>query len=146
MRFVGNHIIPYLILVVILTNCSPSPSNEANNEESIVADSDLTACQRYDEVDLKMLNTIKQINSEYQNDEKFLYALKEAQIYWIQYRNRQAKAVFTLQPKQYDYPVGECKCELYTELTLIRIKELERWLKGVSPDEDCPGSYKVVNQ
>lgn len=105
--------------------------------------SDKTVCEIYDEVDLKMLNIIELISDEYQHDEKFLAAFKDAQIYWIQYRNRQAKAVFPLQPKEYEYNVGDCKCKLYTELTRIRIKELEKWLDGVSADEECPGSFKV---
>ena len=125
-----------LTLSLLFVSCS---------ESSKVENSDLTVCERYDEIDLKMLNTIKQITAEYQGDEKFLDAFKDAQIYWIQYRNRQIKAVFPLQPKDYDYDVGACKCELYSELTTIRINELERWLQGVPAEENCAGSFKVLN-
>ena len=106
---------------------------------------ELNACQQLDEIDLKMLNIIKQIEQEYQHDEAFIAALKDAQLFWTQYRNRQVKAVFPLSPKNYDYEVGECKCEIYRDLTGLRVKELQKWLDGVSSEVTCQGSYKVLN-
>ena len=106
---------------------------------------ELTACQQLDEIDLKMLNIVKQIEQEYQHDEVFIAALKDAQLFWTQYRNRQVKAVFPMSPKNYDYEIGECKCEIYRDLTGLRVKELQKWLDGVSAEVTCPGSYKVLN-
>ncbi len=115
----------------MVSGCSQSPET--------------TACKQLDEIDLEMLNIIKQIEQEYQQDEEFMLALKDAQLFWTQYRNRQVKAVFTKSPKNYDYLVGECKCEIYRDLTALRVKELQKWLDGVSPEVTCKGSYKVTN-
>ncbi len=102
-----------------------------------------TACEQLDEIDLQMLNMIKQIKNEYKHDQKFLAAFNDAQLYWTQYRNRQVKAIFPLTPNKYEYNVGECKCEVYRDLTKLRVKELQKWLDGVPENTTCKGSYKV---
>lgn len=101
-----------------------------------------TACEQLDEIDLEMLNLIDQINKLYQDDKSFLKAFKDSQIYWIQYRNRQVKAVYPLSPRKYDFDVGECKCEVYRDLTKIRVKELKKWIEGM-PESQCQGSIPI---
>ncbi len=102
-----------------------------------------TVCEQFDEVDLEMLTLIDDIKKEYAGKKEFLKAFDDAQIYWIQYRNRQIKAIFPFSPKQYKYDVGDCKCEVYRELTEVRIKELRKWVEGVPKSEICRGSYKT---
>ena len=137
-----------VIMVILLLGCSKN-SEEFTTTDSVVSSEFVyeasTPCKQLDEIDLRMLNIIKQIEQEYQHDEIFLFAFNDAQIFWTQYRNRQVKAVFPLPPKKYDYPVGECKCEIYRDLTELRVKELQKWIDGVPSDITCTGSYKLIN-
>ena len=127
-RYVGIVISATIVLTTLL-QCAPPEMQ--------------TACEQLDEIDLQMLNMIKQIKSEYEHDQKFLAAFNDAQLYWTQYRNRQVKAIFPLSPNKYEYNVGECKCEVYRDLTKLRVKELQKWLDGVPENTTCKGSYKV---
>ena len=100
----------------------------------------LPPCKEYSKADLEMLDLIDQIKEENKEDMVFLKAFDEAQIYWVQYRNRQVKAVFPLSPRKYDFNVGDCKCEIYSDLTKLRIEELRKWVVGV-PEGNCAGTY-----
>jgi len=116
----------------------------SNQSEQRSFNPDKTACQQLDEIDLEMLNLVKQIKAEYRDDEVFIAALNDAQTFWTQYKNRQVKAVFPLSPKNYDYDVGECKCEIYRDLTVLRVKELQKWIDGVAAEVTCRGTYQVA--
>ncbi len=98
-------------------------------------------CKEFDKIDLEMLQIIDEINSRYAEDRKFIAAFKDAQIYWIQYRNRHIKAIYPLEPKKYDFDVGKCKCEVYSTLTLKRIEELKQWVDGVPEAAGCEGTF-----
>lgn len=102
-------------------------------------------CKELDAVDKKMLDMVEQIKGEYKSDRVFLTYFKNSQIYWTQYRNRQVQAIFPPDSprRKYEYDTGPCKCEVYRDLTEIRIKELQKWLDGVPKDTNCRGSYKI---
>lgn len=127
-----------LMLVMLLSFCS---QKKAENNDFTEND-DKTACEQLDEIDRVMLDLIEEIKEKKKDDKLFLTAFKDAQIYWIQYRNRQVKAVFPMSPNKYDYNVGECKCAIYRDLTLLRVEELKRWTKETPYTEDCPGTIQ----
>jgi uncharacterized protein YecT (DUF1311 family) len=102
----------------------------------------LAPCDALTQADREMLDLIEEIENEYQNDKEFITAFKNSQVYWVQYRNRQVKAVYPKSPKKYDFDVGACKCELMREMTELRIIELRRWTEGI-PESQCAGSYKT---
>lgn len=102
-------------------------------------------CKELDEVDRKMLDMVEQIKDEYKSNRVFLTYFKNSQIYWTQYRNRQVQAIFPPDSprRKYEYDTGPCKCEVYCDLTEIRIRELQKWLDGVPKSTICRGSYKI---
>lgn len=126
-------VIPAMALagILFLNSCAEQ------QEESINHD----FCAQLDAIDLKMLNLIKEIEEKYKADKAFIKAFKDAQVYWVQYRNRHVKAIFPLSPRKYAYDVGECKCEVYRDLTQDRVKQLQKWVEGVDEDKTCKGSY-----
>lgn len=103
---------------------------------------DFDPCDALTKVDREMLDLVAEIEKDYKDDEVFITAFKESQIYWTQYRNRQVKAVFPLSPRKYDFDVGECKCELMSAMTSARIEELKKWTIGIGSNH-CHGTYKV---
>lgn len=135
-----NILVLTALIVLCFTRCErEKPENNTNEIKFLSGD----PCKQLDEIDKKMLDMIEQIKEEYKGDKGFILAFNDAQVYWIQYRNRQVKAMFPKSPRKYKYDVGECKCKAYRDLTVIRVKELQKWLDGVSPSETCTGSYKI---
>jgi uncharacterized protein YecT (DUF1311 family) len=107
------------IAFILLISCQSNPKQNP--------------CDKFDALDLKMLKLIELIEKKNSSNKRFLNSFKESQIYWIQYRNRQLKALYPLNNEHYEKEFGSdynlCKCVEHTRLTKIRIKELERWVE-----------------
>ncbi|REE00481.1 lysozyme inhibitor LprI family protein [Marinoscillum furvescens] len=122
-----------LSFLISLAACQKNP----NNTES------KTSCTHYDQVDKEMLDLINKIEQKYAGEKRFIDRLTEAQVYWVQYRDRQVRALFPRDVKDYKKEHGEsyfvCKCDELIRLTNLRIAELNRWMEGSS---DCPNSIR----
>lgn len=103
-------------------------------------------CSELDAVDLEMLNIHKEIMERYKSEERFLRRLQDAQVYWIQYKDRHIRSLYPLEKKYYEDEYGrtynQCKCKEATRLTRLRVKELRIWLNGPS-DQECPTSVNI---
>lgn len=124
----------YLVLVVILSTAACTQQNK-----------DFDHCEELNVVDREMLDIIDQIEEKYKDDQEFLTRFKDAQIYWIQYKDRHVRAMFPYKKKYYKENFGMtynyCKCKEWIRLTKLRNKELRRWLDGPSKEqEECPNS------
>lgn len=104
-------------------------------------------CDELDAVDLEMLQKLDRIREDYKKEKSFLKRFNEAQIYWIQYKDRHVRALYPEKKEDYKKNYGMqynyCKCAEYTMLTKARNAELDRWIKPKSSEkEDCPTSVK----
>jgi uncharacterized protein YecT (DUF1311 family) len=121
-----------VLLVVIGNSCQSTSGFESD-------------CQELDAVDLEMLTIYKSIEKKYKGEERFLKRLQDAQVYWIQYKDRHVRSLYPLEKKYYtdNYSIqyNQCKCKESTKLTKLRAKELKVWLDGPKI-EDCPSSIK----
>jgi len=88
----------FTVIITVFLVISCDTKNDKTESTTNYWDENVSACQQLDQVDLKMLNMLKEIKKVYKNDKPFIKALENAQIYWIQYRNRQVKAIFPLSP------------------------------------------------
>lgn len=104
---------------------------------------ELSTCQKFDARDLEMNQLYNQVTLDYADSLKFLKRLKRSQVYWIQYRDAQIKALYPDDKERYGASYSECKCQLYLDFTERRIKELSIWIEGVPEKPDCPNSVKV---
>ncbi|MEO1096317.1 MAG: lysozyme inhibitor LprI family protein [Bacteroidota bacterium] len=102
-------------------------------------------CAELDAIDLEMLQVHEKIKSKYSGDERFLQRLQDAQVYWIQYKDRHIRALYPLEKKNYKEKYGktynQCKCKEAARLTYLRVEELKIWLDGPI-DPECPTSIK----
>lgn len=125
----------YLLLAFGIWSCNPQTSADP--------------CAAFDASDLEMLTLIKQLNEKFKSDTKFKYRLDEAQVAWIQYRDRHLR---TLYPEGYNAyrkefgaeVLNPCKCLELDRLTKVRIAELKMWFEGSEQAQsDCPST---INQ
>jgi len=118
--------------IIILASCNKTNVKYADS------------CEEFNAIDLQLLNTIESINEKYKREKLFLQHFKNSQIYWIQYRDRQVRALYPLKKEDYSKQYGEsyglCKCKELTKLSKIRLKELERWLNEPNKTAECPNS------
>lgn len=122
-----------LMLLIALSSCGKKSGYE-------------NPCKELDAVDLEMLNIHKQIQKEYADDPLFLQKLQDAQVYWIQYKNRHIRSLYPkdskFYKKNYDKQYNYCKCAEAARLTVLRVKEMKLWLDGKHSGNDCPSSIR----
>lgn len=141
----------YLIIMVLFhLSCSTKPSPEVNSAEPDSEKKFGSKCEELDHVDKQMLDLHEAIKQSYAEDPKFLRRLMDAQVYWIQYKDRHIKSIYPLDSKYYKRTFGpdynECKCAEAARLTRLRIEELKLWVEGVTAIyEDCPTSFNPGN-
>lgn len=123
-----------LITVIVITTFSCQQSDTTSGK---------SVCETYDQTDKVMLDLIDQIEQKYVDDRRFLNRLSDAQVYWVQYRDRHIRALFPRDIKDYKKEhkdrYFDCKCEELTKLTKQRISELSRWMGAAT---DCPNSIR----
>ncbi len=108
--------------------------------------SDVNPCVEFDALDLAMNNIYRNIRSQHAVEEKFLKRFIDAQVFWIQYRNRHIRALYPGDfddfRKKYGKPVfNACKCKELSRLTKIRIEELKMWFDPEPENQsECPDS------
>ena len=119
-----------IILLSLMTSCTDSEIKDS--------------CTELDRLDKKMLEVIDSIENKYFDQEAFLNRLRDAQIFWIQYKDRHVRALYPLNKNYYSKTFGvdynECKCAEWARLTKNRIEELSIWLDGASRYDECPAS------
>jgi len=123
----------FLILLTASLSCT-NDSQEIKYE---------TPCDELDAVDLEMNETLSAVEEKFKQEKIFLAKLKNAQIKWIQYKDRHVDALFpkkqSFYEKNYKEDYNQCKCREWARLTKLRTEELKSWLKEGS-DNDCPSS------
>lgn len=137
-----KNLILILATCFLIIGCTKSSKNE-----EFISYTDI--CEGYDAIDLEMLETIEQIESENKEDIKFLERFRDSQIYWIQYKDRHLRSLYPedwdlYYRKNYGKQVfNSCKCKELIRLTNLRIKELKWYLEAGGPDgqTECPSSW-----
>lgn len=118
-------VLTVIVLLLLLSGCNKNTKN-------------LSECEIYDSLDLKMLQTYDSIEKKYEGNKEFLKRLVLAQVDWIQYRDTHIRLLWPLKKENYDNYV-ECKCKVLNEFTRIRIEQLQVWIKEEEMF-DCPSS------
>ena len=97
--------------------------------------SDLTqdACARYKKSDQALNATYAKVLKDYARDPQFEAKFKQAQRAWIAFRDAHLEARFPKADKQSEYGSAypTCRCNVLTELTEQRTKELKVWVDGI---------------
>lgn len=103
---------------------------------------DIDHCKNLDQLDRQMLNTISLIESKYATEKELLRRFGDAQIFWIQYKDRHVRALYPMKKNYYSDTFGDdynqCKCKEWARLTQVRIDEISTWLEGTNTYKDCP--------
>lgn len=101
-------------------------------------------CDRWNELANEMQVVIGQIQKKYEGETLFLKRLDEAQVYWLQYKERHMKMLYPsgydVTRKKYGKEVfNPCKCKELSRLFELRVDELKVFLEGPRKgQEDCP--------
>jgi hypothetical protein len=102
-------------------------------------------CATFDEIDVKIVALMDEIQIKHKGDRPFLDAFNMEQVYWVQYRDRRLRAIY---PKKWDQHYRKnngkkvfnpCKCRELLRLSERRIEDLQMYLIGGPIDQqDCP--------
>lgn len=94
------------------------------------------------EADKELNRVYSTINQVYRGDKEFLTALKKSQLAWIKFREAEYEAHYPSKDKQAMYGTAYSMCIdlVEVDITIHRIVELKRWLKGVGEGDVCGGS------
>lgn len=124
----------YLLLAFALLYATPSfAQSQVDMVKSAQAD--------YFKADKRLNQVYNQIQLAYRNDKVFLKDLKQAQLAWIMFRDKQVALRYPARPG-----VGTatpmCRFAYTQELTEQRIAELQKWLDGIPEGDVCTGTIR----
>ena len=141
----SNHNL-FLLGVLTLLHCSsPREKTEQISYKDV--------CEGYDVIDAEMLQVIDKIEEVFSADRQFLARFRDSQVYWIQYKDRHLRALYSkdwdlFYRKNYSKQVfNSCKCKELIRLTELRVKELKWYLNdGPSDQNDCPSAWNTKKE
>jgi uncharacterized protein YecT (DUF1311 family) len=131
-----------LIIIVLLITAFPSYSQTqaGMNKEAAAA---------YKNTDKKLNDVYQKIIKLYSANDLFIKNLKAAQRIWLQYRDAQIELRYPKENEDYyGSSLPMCKLNYSAELTNVRAKELEEWIKEPAEGEICNGTvgeFKPAN-
>jgi len=108
------------------------------------------SCDNFNSLAAEMENVIDKIKIKYASEDLFLRRFDDAQVYWLQYKERHMKMLY---PDGYDVTrkkygrdtFNPCKCKELERLFTLRVDELETFLSGPRKgQEECPTSNNVI--
>jgi uncharacterized protein YecT (DUF1311 family) len=104
------------------------------------------ACTQYKKAHQALNATYVRVLKDYARDPQFLAKLKQAQRAWIAFRDAHLEARFPKTDKQAEYGSAypTCRCNVLTELTEQRERELKIWADGIPEGDVCNGSVKTA--
>jgi uncharacterized protein YecT (DUF1311 family) len=110
------------------------------------ADMNQDACAQYKKADQSLNVTFAKVLKDYAKDPQFLAKLRQAQRAWIAFRDAHLEARFPKADKQAQYGsvYPTCRCNVLTELTQQRARELKTWADGIPEGDVCNGSVKMA--
>jgi len=121
------------ILIIISLSSFSQTQFEMNKESS----------ETYLKLEQELKNVYNQIITEYKNDSIFIDKLKNSQQLWVKFRDAEVEMLFPEPDKRiYGSMYSMCYIGYLSELTKVRIAELEEWLKPIPKGEGCRGSKK----
>lgn len=125
-------IISTLLFAISLTACNQQESDP------------FKSCDNFNQLASKMEIVIGEIKNKYEGETQFLKRLDNAQVYWLQYKERHMKMLY---PEGYDVTrkkygrevFNPCKCKELERLFDLRVDELKTFLNGPRKgQEECP--------
>ena len=126
------------VVTLALATTAPVAQTQSNMNQE--------ACAQYKKADQALNATYAKVLKDYTRDPQFLAKLKQAQRAWIAFRDAHLEASFPKTDKQAEYGSAypTCRCNVLTELTEQREKELKVWADGIPEGDVCNGSVKTA--
>ena len=126
------------VVTLALATTAPVAQTQSNMSQD--------ACAQYKKADQALNATYAKVLKDYTRDPQFLAKLKQAQRAWIAFRDAHLEASFPETDKQAEYGSAcpTCRCNVLTELTEQREKELKVWADGIPEGDVCNGSVKTA--
>ena len=126
------------VVTLALATTAPVAQTQSNMNQD--------ACAQYKKADQALNATYAKVLKDYTRDPQFLAKLKQAQRVWIAFRDAHLEARFPKTDKQAEYGSAypTCRCNVLTELTEQREKELKVWAVGIPEGDVCNGSVKTA--
>lgn len=122
----------YLVLAFMLLCATPSFA-QSQMEMVKAAQAD------YFKVDKKLNQVYNRIQLAYKSDKVFLKDLKQAQLAWIAFRDKQVALRYPNRPDM-GSATPMCRFAYIQQLTEQRIAELQQWLDGIPEGDICTGT------
>ena len=125
----------YLIILVVLSLAQLVGAQTQTEMNQKAADD-------FAKADQKLNDVYKKILFVYSSDKAFIRKFRTAQIAWIKFRDAHLESVYSASNQQIEYGSMFPMCYSMEEqkITEERTKQLEEWLNGLDPKNDCPGS------
>jgi uncharacterized protein YecT (DUF1311 family) len=136
--------LPFIFIVPLLFNggafAGEACLQNAYTQAEMSKCKDITS----EEADKELNRVYNAIKKVYQDDPKFLNALKKSQLAWLKFRDAEYETRYPGKDKQGTYGTTYSMCIdiVDANITIQRVIELKRWLRGVREGDVCAGSVK----
>ena len=100
-----------------------------------------SACGKAKGADQELNKVYQQVLQQHKGDAVFIRHFKKAERKWMEFRDAYVASMYIPENKHsYGSILPVCECNLIEDITQIRIKQIQRWVKGPIEGDACNGS------
>lgn len=128
----------WMALIIFISFCILNPAT-AETQASL----NQAACDALKKADTTLNKVYQQILVKYDDDDKFISNLVDAQKKWIAFRDAYVASMYLPgEEDSYGSILPMCQCYFIEGITQDRIKQLRVWLDGIDEGDVCIGTVK----
>ncbi len=136
-KFMEN-ILKQTILTILLATIAFIGAAHAQTKTAAATE----GCDEYAKADAELNKVYAEVLREYAGEKTFVAKLKQAQRAWLAFTDAHLASLYPNGAAAYGTVNRACRCQVKTDFTRERIKQLRQWLDGTPEGDVCGGSIK----
>ena len=133
-----KNILKQTILTILLATIAFIGAAHAQTKQAAASEE----CGEYAKVDAELNKVYAEVLREYAGDKTFVAKFKQAQRSWLAFTDAHLASLYPNGASAYGSVNRTCRCQVKTDFTRERIKQLRQWLDGTPEGDVCGGSIK----
>ncbi len=134
-----ENILKQTILTILLATIAFIGAAHAQTKQAAASEE----CDEYAKVDAELNKVYAEVLREYASDKTFVAKLRQAQRAWLAFTDTHLASLYPNGAAAYGSVNRACRCQVKTDFTRERIKQLRQWLDGTPEGDVCAGSVKI---